>query len=147
MDFRKLTRETMLYAAAFGLALFLRLLLLGYAPLNDGEAGWALQALGLVHEHGALIGPQAGYITWTGALFDFFGSSNFVARLLPALAGSALTLAPLLLRRTIGRKPALVLAFALALDAGLLSISRQADGTMLAIGAAGFALAAWVDRR
>ncbi|MCX6033537.1 MAG: hypothetical protein NTV38_00960, partial [Chloroflexi bacterium] len=62
-----------------------------------------------------------------------FGATNFLARFWPALAGSALVLAPWYLCSRFGHIPALVLAFGLALDPGLVAMSHLAGGPMLAI--------------
>jgi hypothetical protein len=118
--------EYSLYALAFLLALAVRLLRLGAVPLSDIEADWALQALSIARGEPVALGPQPLYAVLTGALFFLFGSTNFLARLLPALAGAGLVLVPLAYRRQLGRHTGLILAFALALDPGLLAMSRVA---------------------
>ena len=60
-----LTIEHSLYLLAFLLALGVRLLRLGVAPLSEFEAGWALQALGLSHGHAILLGTQPLYAVIT----------------------------------------------------------------------------------
>jgi hypothetical protein len=139
----RITSEHLLFALAILLGLGLRLINLEQAPLSDYEAKWALQALSVAHGESFTIGSQPGYVLLSGLLFWLFNSNNFLARLLPALAGSALILAPLFFRPRLGRTAALILAFGLALDPGLVSISRLAGGPMLAAGcavlAAGFA--------
>jgi hypothetical protein len=151
MNLHRLNREITLYILAFALALGLRLYHLGAAPLSDDEAGWALQALQVARPemsasaHG--IGPQPAYIFLTGATFILFGASDFTTRLWPALAGSLLVLAPFCFRRDLGRLSALILAFGLALDPGLTTVSRQAGGPMLALAAAMFALGLWRLRK
>src|SRR5512139_2142038 len=85
-----LTIEHSLYFLAFLLALGVRLLRLGTAPLSEFESGWALQALGLSQGGSILLGTQPLYVLFTSLLFALLGSSNGLARTLPALAGSAL---------------------------------------------------------
>ncbi|RME08220.1 MAG: hypothetical protein D6803_01780 [Anaerolineae bacterium] len=127
---RELTVEDLLYLLAFLIALGVRLLHLGSAPLSDAEADLALRAL-----DGSLqVGTQPLYVVLTSWLFFLIaGSSNFLARFWPAVAGAALALAPRLFHRALGRRAALILAFFLALDPGLVAVSRQADGRMLAL--------------
>jgi hypothetical protein len=133
MKTSQITIEEVLYGLAFILALTIRLWSLGAKPLSDGEATWALQALSVARGKPLVGGAQPAYILLTGSLFWLFGSTNFVARLLPALAGSLLVLAPSTYRNTFGKSSCLVLAFGLALDPGLVSLSRQAGGPMLAL--------------
>lgn len=126
---RSLTLEHGLYALSVLLGLGLRLVHLGNAPLTDAEASWALQALGKSSQ----IGAQPGYILLTSLLFSLLTASNFLARLIPALAGGLLSAAPYFLRSRLGHGAALVLAFGLALDPGLVAVSRAADGSTLAV--------------
>jgi hypothetical protein len=147
MNPRRITFEHVVFAAAFLLGLMVRFTNLGSAPLTDSEASWALQALNFVK--GGVISPQAvtpqpGYVVLTGILFAFFGSSNFLARFWPALAGSVLVLLPILISqhssessipgaRLIDRTAAVIMAFGLALTPGLTAASRQASGLMMAV--------------
>lgn len=132
-----------LFVLAFGLALVLRLLRLGEIPLSDAEARWAMQALDLTRGLRPEIGTQPGYVVLTALTFFAFQASNFAARLIPALFGAALVFTPYYFRDWLGRKPALVLAFFLALDPGGLALSRLADGPVIAITAALFAWGFW----
>ena len=144
IDLRRIKLEHLLLLLAFGLALFLRIFRLGATPLNDLEAGWALQALQLAR--GSLpggsigFGPQPGYVSLTGLLFYVLSDSNGLARFWPALAGSLLVLAPWLFSRQVGGRAALLnpkaavlLAFGLAIDPGMVSLSRQAGSPMMAL--------------
>jgi len=143
--------ETQLFAAAILLAIFLRFLSLGQAPLSESEASWALQALEAARPSGltsqVAIGPQSAYIFLTALLFRLFGDTNFMARFFPALAGVALVFIPLLMREKIGRRAAVIAAFGLAFDPGLVAVARQAGGPMLALGCGLAALALWFNRR
>ena len=130
----RFTVEHCFYGLALVLALILRTWSLGAKPLSDIESGWALQALSVAHGEPIALGAQLGYIFPTGLLFWLIGSSDFLARLWPALAGGLLVLAPFFLRHRLGRGAALVAAFGLAIDPGLVALSRLAGGPMPAIG-------------
>lgn len=150
MNLRKISNETLLYILAFSLAIAVRLLNLGDFPLSDQEANWALQALEISKfETGAkpIIGPQTTYVILTGLSFFLFQSSNFLARFWPAVSGAFLVFAPYLFRQNLGRKVALILAFGLALDPGLVAVSRQAGGPMLAIGLTFLSIGFWVSKK
>ncbi len=127
------TLEHALYALALALAVGLRFLFLGALPLSDFEADWALQALRVTQGLHPAIGSNPAYVHLTAILFFIFSGTNFLARFWPALAGCALIPAAWLLRGRFGRIPALVLAFGLALDPGLVAMSHLAGGPMLAI--------------
>ncbi len=144
---KKRTFVDVFFFAAFLLALGVRLIHLGAEPLSDLEAASALQALDLSGAGAGDVAPQPVYLALTGATFTLLGPSNFLARLWPALAGSLLLLAPYLLRKRLGREAALFLAFGLALDPGLVALSRLAAGPMLAIGFGALALASMYLRK
>jgi len=147
MKLRDLTFEHALYGLALIVALIMRLVLLDHTPLNNEEAGWALQALEIVRGQEGEIGAQSGYVLLTSQLFALMKSTDFLARLIPALAGSLLVLAPFYYRKYLGRIPALILAFGFALDPGLVSLSRQAGGPSLAISFSLLAGGLWLDRK
>ena len=133
MTYRHFKLEGLLYTLAFLIALGLRLTQLGAMPLTDVEAAPALQALQIAQGLKPALSPHPLYILSTSILFFLFGGgTNFLARLVPALAGSALVFAPLLLER-IKPRPSLILAFFIALDPGLTAISRQVASPILAI--------------
>lgn len=140
--------ELWLYALAFSLAVALRFAGLGALPLSEMEAKWALQALhtstsfsaGLAQGTPPLLGSQPAYILPTALLFFLFGATDFLARFLPALTGSLLVGLPFLFRQRLKPTPSLLLAFFLALDPGLIALSRQAGGPMPAVA---FSLLAW----
>lgn len=140
--------ELALYLLAFALGLGLRLYSLGAAPLSDFEAERALGALEVSRGQSVRGLPEPGYIFMTGALFALLDSSNALARFWPALAGSLLILSPALFRTLLGRQAALILAFGLALDAGLVALSRLAGGPMFALAmgllALGFLYRRWM---
>ena len=153
MTNRRLTLEHALYALAFALALTVRFLHLGALPLSDFEADWAFQALQVARgahpaipalAAGASVGPNPAYVLLTSILFFIFGASNFLARFWPALAGGILVLTPFFFRDRLGRVPALILAFALTFEPGLLALSRTAGSSILAVS---FLALAWAMGR
>lgn len=138
---RTFRRETLLYLIAFVLGLAARLIQLGAMPLNDQEASWALQALGLAQGTHPALGSQPAYVVLTAVLFFAYGGgTGFLARLVPALVGSALVLAPRLFRERLKPRPAVILSFSLALEPGLVALSREAGSGIMALT---FLLLAW----
>jgi len=144
MKTSRFSLETLLFILAFLVALGFRLFQLGAVPLSESEANLALQALAIAGGKHVAISGQPGYIILTSVIFYLFGSSEFLARLAPALIGSLFVLVPLLYRQRLGKPLAVGMAFALALDPGLIAISKQASGEILSItfmlAAAGFLL-------
>lgn len=141
MNSSPIKNEGWLYWLAFLIALGFRLIQLGASPLTDSEATLALQALHIAQGKAPLLGSQPGYILLTSTLFAIINSTNFMARFIPAIAGSALVFAPYFFREKIKPRPALILAFFFAIDPGLVALSRQASGTMLAVASLLFAWA------
>ena len=147
MKNRPITLEHALYVLALALAIGLRFLHLGALPLSDFEADWAIQALRVAQGLKPALGPNPAYVHLTAIFFYVFGATNFLARFWPALAGCALILAPWFLRSRFGRIPALVLAFGLALDPGLVAMSHLAGGPILAITCLVLTGMMWLDGR
>ena len=135
--------ELPLFALAVFLAFALRFLNLGNHPLSDEEARWAMQAFDLAKGNHPEIGPQPAYVLLTAFIFYIFQASNFAARVLPALAGATLVFAPFFFRDRLGTKASLVLSFALALEPGLLALSRQAGSPIIAVSTLAFAWSFW----
>ncbi len=131
---QKLIRyEPLLYLAAVLVAVGFRLINLASLPLSDGESAQALNAFHLVTDSHIVGGNQPLYTLFTGILFFIFGSSDFLARLIPAVAGCLLVLLPVLIRDDLGRLPAIILSFGLAMDPALVALSRQAGSVMPAL--------------
>ena len=147
MRTRPIKYESVLYVIAFILAVALRFIQLGALPLSDTEAEWALQAFHVAQGARPILGSQPIYILPTSLLFFLFGDSNFLARFVPALTGSALILVPYLYRERLKPIPGLLLAFFLALDPGLVSLSRQAGSLMPALTFVLLAMAFWWHER
>ncbi len=139
--------EGWLYALAFLIAFGLRFVQLGAAPLTDSEATLALQAWQLAQGQSVVLAPHSAYLLFTSVLFKVIADSNFMARLLPALAGSLLVFVPLLFKGKLGSRAAWLLGLLLAIDPGLNALSRQADGTMLAVTFLLLAWGLWLNRR
>jgi hypothetical protein len=144
---KTITLEYALYITALCLALAFRLIGLGALPFNEAEAAWAWQAYQVSQGEAVQIGSQPAYVLLTGLLFFMFSSSEYLARLLPALLGSMVIVVPFVLKDRIGRKAALVAAFGLALDPLSVAVSRQVGSPMLAVGLALLAFAAWHYRK
>lgn len=134
MTYRRFKYESLLYLLAFLIALSLRLIQLGAMPLADAEAAPALQALRIAQGESPALAPHPFYILTTSVMFFLYGGgTNFLARLPPALIGSLLVLAPLLFDDRLKPRPSLLLAFFIALDPGMVAISRQAASPVFAI--------------
>ncbi|MBI3163083.1 MAG: hypothetical protein HYZ24_00240 [Chloroflexi bacterium] len=134
MTHRHFKYESLLYALALLIALSIRLTQLGAMPLTDAEAAPALQALRISQSQDPALSPHPFYILSTSVLFLLYGGgTNFLARLIPALIGGLFVLAPLLFDDRLKPRPSLILAFFLALDPGLVAISRQAASPILAL--------------
>ncbi len=140
--------QTALYAIAFLLALAVRMIKLGAPPLTDFEARWALQALHVAQGAHPALGSQPAYILLTSVFFFLYGGgTNFLARLIPALTGSALVFVPTLFRDRLKPRPSLILAFMLALEPGLVALSRQAGSLILAVTFLLFAWGFWEQKQ
>jgi hypothetical protein len=141
MTYRHFKYEGWLYALAFLFAIALRFIQLGATPFTDAEAAPALQALHIAQGLKPALDPHPLYILFTSILFFIYGGgTDFLARFFPALIGSLLVFAPLLFADRIKPRSSLILAFFIALDPGLVSLSRQAASPILAVT---FLLFAW----
>jgi hypothetical protein len=147
MNSSLIKHEGWLYGLAFLIALGFRFIQLGALPLSDSEATLALQALHIAQGKAPLLGSQPGYILFTSTLFAIINSTNFMARFIPAIAGSLLVFVPYFFREKVKPRPALILAFLFAIDPGLVALSRQAGGTMLAVTSLLLAWAMWRHQR
>ena len=139
--------EGWLYWLAFLLAIGLRLTQLGASPLTDSEANLALQALQISRGQTPLLAAQPGYILLTSILFAIIENTNFMARFVPAIVGSMLVFVPYFFRDILRPRPALILAFLFVFDPGLVALSRQSSGTILAVTFLLFAWGMWINRR
>lgn len=126
------------------IAAALRLYDLGAHPLSEAEAVEALAAFRFVHGQAGPLPQSPAYTALTILTFFVAGSSDGLARLVPALAGSLLALTPALFRREIGRPTALVAAALLAISPTFVAASRLAGGHSLAVLTLTLAAAAWL---
>jgi hypothetical protein len=124
--------DLLILFGAFGAALAFRLIRLGFPALNDYEADIALQALGAAQGSVPQYGPHAAYVGLTGISFFLFSSSNFLARFWPAIIGSMIVFLPALFQKQIGRWPATILAFVLAISPEMVGLSRLVGSPMMA---------------
>lgn len=144
----QLNIEHLLYAAILLVAIALRFGNLGGFPLTELEARVALPAHQMSQGVNVeFAGDQPGYSVLALLTFFILPSSEFLARWWPALAGCALVALPFFWRDLLGRKAALLLSLALALDPGFVAVSRLASGRMLAVLGFATALTAWHYRR
>jgi hypothetical protein len=125
--------DTAILFASFAVALAFRLIRLGHTTLNDYEAELALQALGAARGSEPQFGSHAAYVGLTGISFFLFSASNFLARFWPAIVGSLIVFVPVLFRKHIGRWPATVLAFVLAISPEMVGLSRLIGSPMMAM--------------
>jgi hypothetical protein len=145
---RRFKYEGWLYMLAFLLALGLRLVQLGALPLTDAEAEPALQALRLSQGLKPPLSPHPIYILFTTPIFFLYGgATNFLARLIPALVGSTLVFVPALFEGRLKPRPSVILAFFLAIEPGLVALSRTAASGIFAITFLLFAWGFWINNR
>ncbi|MHC1740877.1 MAG: hypothetical protein AB9897_07180 [Anaerolineaceae bacterium] len=126
-------KEVFYYCLFFVLALTLRFLQLGALSLGDLEANNALQAYQISRSGLVTVGGQPGYVIFTSILFFIFGNNEFWARFFPALFGAGLVLTPILYKKWLGEKGALILAFFFVLVPGFVALSRTATGTIIGV--------------
>src|SRR5918994_1194611 len=121
--------QTLGWAAALVVALALRFLRLDGWALCADEAARAYDAWVLFRGQPPVAGasiPDAGalLLLLEGIGFFLFGTSDVVARLIPALAGIAIVALPLALRRWVGGPAALGMAALAAISPTLVYASR-----------------------
>ncbi len=126
--------EPLLWGGLLLLAALLRLIELGAAPLNSAEATTALAAFRAARGVATVVPAQVAPLPLhlNVLLLAAFDGGDGLTRWIPALAGVALVLTPLMLRRYLGRWGALAGGLMLALSPTALYFSRIADGTTLA---------------
>jgi hypothetical protein len=143
MEKKSLNVEQSLYIFALILALLVRFTLLNEPSLTEVESSWAWEAYQVANGQIERLSSQPGYTMLTATLFFMFGSSDLLARFLPALLGSISVLIPYFYRQKLGSKAALILTFLIALDPGHAAISRQAGGAIFAVMFLLSAITAW----
>jgi len=139
--------EAPAYLLLLALALAMRLWDLGSRALHHDESLHALYswylAVGRGYQHDPMMhGPFQFHAN--ALLYFLFGASDFTARLLYALFGTALVSLPWLLRRHLGREGAFATAVLLAFSPTLLYYSRFArNDILMAVWTLGLAGALW----
>ena len=160
--------EKKAWIALFALSMLLHLVQLGSHALHHDEAIHAWAALHLLQDgtykydpvyHGpvqyfavsaafavsSVVGKTVGFLTGFAAARTWDGTSDFTARLAPALAGVALSMMALLLRRRFGRGAALATGALAAFSPNLLYYTRFCrDDVWSLVGTAGLFL--WLDQ-
>lgn len=128
-----LTVERAAYLAVGLLAALLRLYQLGLRPLGESEAVQSLAAFRFVEGAGqtAPAGTVPALFTGNVLGFTLMGSSDIVARWLPAAAGLILVLLPYALRHRLGRGGALASSLLLAISPSMVFFSRSVDSAIL----------------
>jgi len=129
-------RELLLWVLIGLMALTMRFVQLGGAPLSAAEARRATLAWRAVTGQGMPAQPYSPLLLAANSFaFTVFGASDGMARVWPALFGSLLALTPALIRRRLGRVGALGAGIYLAISPTALMASRQLDGTVIAAAA------------
>ncbi|TKJ30522.1 MAG: hypothetical protein CEE40_04805 [Chloroflexi bacterium B3_Chlor] len=132
-----LTVETGLYLLLVLLGALLRFYALGRQPLQEKEAQLALDVWRFCMGGAASIRGHSPLLFHGNALLCLlFGANDFVARVLPALAGTVLIGLPYLLRPYLGRSGALISAAILAFSPSFIFFSRQLGGDIIVSGCA-----------
>ena len=141
----QLTIADGLYLLPLILAGVLRLVNLDAIPLSPAEASNALSAWQLWQPTTVTTSAtSSAYVSLTGLLIPVLGSTDAVARLIPALAGIGLVLLPWLMRRWLGTVGTLVAGLLLAVSPTVVLAGRTADGTMIGLFAGGLCMVAWL---
>jgi len=132
-DEKKSTLHNILLLSAFIIALAFRLIRLGAPALSDLEADIALQALSVARGSETQFGEHTAYIGLTGFSFYLLEASNFMARFWPALVGGLIVFVPFLFRDWIGKWPAAILSFVLAISPEMVGLSRIVGSPMMTV--------------
>jgi uncharacterized protein (TIGR03663 family) len=139
-----ITVEITLYAAFAFLAFFIRFFLLGNVPLDPNEARQALASWDFARGIPDAFTGSPLLFAGNAIFFALFGATDTAARFLPALFGSALVLAPALVRNYIGRVGALIASALFVFSPSLVLFSREVNGAVIAMTCSLAALAfAW----
>ena len=129
LEWQAVWKVTAEEAGAWGLlaivTLLARFVQLGEPPLNVEEGRRALEAWTLLREARVAYEGAPILTNLTTIVFTLFSDGELQARLVPALAGSALVMTPLLLRPLIGGWWSLLAALGLAASTTLLTASRS----------------------
>jgi hypothetical protein len=123
---RLTSEERIAWAVLATVTLVVRVVHLGDPPLNVEESRRALEAWTLLREARVAYEGAPILTNLTSLVFTLFTDGDGQARLVPALAGTALVLTPILLRPLIGGWWSFLAGLALAGSTTLLTASRSA---------------------
>ena len=145
----ELDKKTLLRNTLFTLIVFvgavIRFYHLGNYPLGDSESRLALSALHIFNSTGQSIASL--YSVLTGLVFWLFNTSDFTARVIPAITGVLIIVLPIVWREKFGTLTAFFLALFLAVDPSMVHLSRNANSMVLAIAAFGYLLWALSNKK
>jgi hypothetical protein len=130
-----LSYETLAYLVIYLLAIGIRWISLGAAPLSAAEAPQALAAWQLLYPNAPWVGAVDSPLIFLGEILSLSiaPNSNTAARFLPMIAGVGLVIAPLAFRGRLGRLTTLLATLFLALSPVAVATSRQVSGVGLSI--------------
>jgi uncharacterized protein (TIGR03663 family) len=127
-----LTVESGLYLLFILLGAFIRFYSLGTEPLHEKEAQLALDAWRFYQGGAANIRGHSPLLFHASVLFYLlWGARDFVVRIPPAAAGTAMIAMPYLLRPRLGRRAALAGSALIAFSPSFVFFSRQANGEII----------------
>lgn len=131
-----LTVEHLLYATILLAAIGIRFIGLADTPLSPAESATAWPAWLAATQTTVAGAPAPASALLYGLqslLFWIAGGSDFLARIVPALASTVTVMLPWFWRAWLGRWAALVVAALFAIDPWLTAWGRRADGSALAL--------------
>ncbi len=136
------------YAISYGLLLVLAVILrffqLNTPMLSEYEASIAMNAAGMPVN--AMAGTS-GMISLIAPMLFLFGKSEFAARLLPAIFGTAVIFAPLFFIRILGKKTAIAMTILIMFDPAITAYSRQVNGAVISLWGTLFASGFLINRK
>ena len=139
--------EILAYGLLLTTALVMRLWDLGARAMHHDESLHALYSFNLSVGDGYVHNPMMHgpfQMEATAAIFWVLGDGEFTARLLYALAGTALVAMPLLLRSRLGTLGALIASVMLAFSPAMLYFSRFArNDILMAVWTLGLVITMW----
>jgi hypothetical protein len=133
MKRNEITVSSVLIAGGILAGFLFRWINLGLLPLDNMESIIAMQAFQVAQGIATHWSGHPLYLLLTTILFNFLGSSNFLARFIPACAGTALLFVPLLFRDKLKTSVLVILIWLLAIEPSLVVASRTAGSQMISM--------------
>ncbi len=130
---KQITLQSVLIGLAFAVGIGIRLIQLGQLPLDDNEARLALQAYRLAAGLPVTLDGEPLYLLGTTILFYLFGSSAFLARMVPALMGILLMASPVLFKKDLKPVEVVLIVWFIALEPALVVASRSVNSAIIAL--------------